>query len=435
MLRLTQLLNAVLNSHRFAKVACFGVLLSFVVWWNYGTELDRMLSGTSPAVSTAASEQADSPTVHEPPSPAERTLDRPEVSAPIDATTSVAMSLDEQMQKIDSDAMVAKIEKLATDVTKLESDLNAWNQRVTGLATSDSGRRIANDAESLLSVITLIETEPVPVDDFAVLKSRVRVLEDASLNLRWGQVPTSLDSALSTTKTLFEESRGNLDRATGALTVLEQRCQFSKPSTMTLADAIVARAEHQAAELSSQMAKAKQENELKIAKEKHEAEAMLNELALERERARVAAEKAKLQKEIEAERIAKETAAAKRQLEAEFSRDLPQIQHYLGKFFAEGYTQPQSSTHYEQRSTKGPVSLAAIQKTGALSDTVEGLDGAYPRFLHLMAAPTNDRVAPSPYPRFLGGYVPQESVATVRQGYTLLKKYQYLLVEKGYLAP
>ncbi|MEO8271800.1 MAG: hypothetical protein ABI557_18900, partial [Aureliella sp.] len=263
----------------------------------------------------------------------------------------------------------------------------------------------------------------------------IRALEDEVLSVNQGQSSSTFASAFVATKELFEKLRTSLDRATLSLSAFEKRSQLFKLSSMTLADSIAAHHEKQAAELSAQVAKDKQDSDQKIANEKRAEAEMRNKLALERERETAAAEIAKLQADIDNQRIAKETAATKRQLEAEFSRDLPQIQHYLGKFFANGFTQPQSATHYEQRSTNGPVSLAAIQKAGALSDTVEGLDGAYPRFLHLMASPSNDRVVGSPYPRFIGGHVPQESVATVRQGYTLLKKYQFLLVEKGYLAP
>ncbi|WP_417377254.1 hypothetical protein [Gimesia maris] len=440
MLRLTPLVKSVLNFHRVVQFTMFGILLAFVIWFNYGTELDRAISGTPQTDSSAIVVHDNSRTAQELTADADEYRGESIGSESIGSESSQSsapaiLSIDEQMQKIDRDAMLANVEKLARDVTNLDSDLTAWNEQSSDLATNDSGRRMASNPEIFLAVAGLIASEPVSADDFAVLKSRTRLLGDEAMNVRQGNTRSSLDGAFASTKAMFEKLRTSLDHAVLSLAAFEKRSQLLKPSATTLADAMAAHKEKQAAEIASQLAKDKEETEQKIANEKREAQAMLNKLALEREREKAAAKTMQLQTEIENAKIAKQTAAAKQQLEAEFARDLPKIKHYLGKFFADGYTQPQSATHYEQRSTKGPVSLAAIQKAGALSDVVEGLDGAYPRFLHLMASPTNDRVAQSPYPRFIGGYVPRESAATVREGYTLLKKYQYLLVEKRYLAP
>ncbi len=417
------------------RYVLFGILIAFIIWFNYGAKLDRVLDGKPQPVPQTTVEVNLPPSALEPASSAKANIDLTATSDRSRSTPPATLSLDEQMRKIDSEALATKVEKLAGDSAQLDTDLTAWNQRTGDLAANDSGRRIASDPQTFLAVASLIKSEPVSADDFSVLKSRVRALGDEVLNVRQGQSSSSLASAFATTKETFEKLRTNLDRATLSLSAFEKRSQLLKPSSMTLAAAIAAHEEKKAAELSAQVAKDRQESEQKIASEKREAEATLNKLTLESEQAKDALEKRNMQKKIDDERIRKEAAAAKRQLEAEFSRDLPQIKHYLGKFLASGNTQPQSATHYEQRTTTGPVSLAAIQKAGALSDTVEGLDGAYARFLNLMASSSNDRVVGSPYPRFIGGHVPQESVATVRQGYTLLKKYQFLLVEKGYLAP
>ena len=433
--RLTQVFNAVLKSGRMGHFTMFGILIAFIIWFNYGTVLDRAISGTPPTQSLVVSARDDSP-MPDALGTNKVEFEREPVVSDVPVSTAPATpSIEDQMQKIDRDAKISRIEKLARDTLQLGAESNAWNRTMADLATSDSGRRMASDPEVFRAVTILIESEPVPADDLAVLKSRVRVLEDEALTLRGARSSNSLDGAVAETKAMFERLRHSLDVASLSLAGFEKRSQLLKPSPMTLADAIVADEEKRAAELSSQLVKEKLEDLKKIADEKREVAAMLNKVALEREREDAAAEQAKMQAGIEAARIKAVNAAEKQQLESEFARDLPQIQHYLGKFFAKGYTQPQSATHYQQTSSSTPVSLAAIQKAGALSDVVEGLDGAYPRFLHLMASPTNDRVVQSPYPRFIGGHVPPESAATVRQGYTLLKKYQYLLVEKGYLAP
>jgi len=433
--RLTQLLNFVLNSGRFGAFTMLLILLAFIIWFNYGTELDRAISGTAQTESIAAMGREGSGSTERVVIATDDDHQQVIVSDVTPSSAPAILSVDEQMRKIDREATLARIERLASDTVQLDSDLKAWNKTTIDLATNDSGRRLASDPDSFLSVVALLKSEPVSPDDFALLKKRVRVLEDEALRVHSGQSSGTLDGAVTTTKAMFEKMRQSLDSAALSLAALEKRGQFIKPSPMTLADAIVADEEKRAADLSSQLSKAKQEADKKIDDQKLEAAAMLNTLALERELEKAAAEKAKAQAAIEDARIKAINAAKKQKLEAEFARDLPQIQHYLGRFLARGYTQPQSASHYQQTTSSSPVSLAAIQKAGALSDVVEGLDGAYPRFLHLMASPTNDRTTPSPYPRFIGGHVPPESAATVRQGYTLLKKYQHLLVEKGYLAP
>ncbi len=434
-LRLTQALNAFLNYGRMSQVTMFGILVAFIIWFNYGTELDRAISGSPHAESIATSVADDSRRTQK---LATDTDDNRREIAVSDASPSSApaiLSIDERMQKIDRDAAVARIEKLASDTLQLDLDLREWNRTTSDLATNDSGRRIASDRESFLTVAELFKSEPVLADDLALLKSRVRMLEDEALTVRQGQESNTLDGAVTTTKALFEKLRQSLDHAALSLAAFEKRSLLLKPSQMTLSDAITSAEGARAAELSSQIAKDKQVADKKIAEEAIEAAAALNNLKLEHERKIAAGKKAEIQGAIDKRILDAKTEADTRQLEAEFARDLPQIQHYLGRFFAKGYTQPLSATHYQQTSESSPVSLAAIQKAGALSNIVEGLDGAYPRFLHLMSSPTNDRAVQSPYPRFIGGHVPPESAATVRQGYTLLKKYQHLLVEKGYLAP
>lgn len=395
----------------------FGILFAFIIWFIYGPEFDRAISGTPPTESMVTSARDDTPMPHEPVTDVMEYRREPVLSDLPTPTAPATPSIEDQMQKIDRDATVARVEKLASGTLQLDTDLKAWNNMAADLATSDSGRRAASDPGIFLAVAELIKSDPVPADDLTLLKSRVRVLEDEALTLRPGRSLNSLDGAVATTKAMFEKLRQSLDRASLSLAAFEKRSQLLKPSTLTLGDAITMDEEERAAEVSSQLAKDRQEAEERIAAQNREEAAAAKKRELEAEQGRVKA------------------AAEKRQLEAEFARDLPQLQHYLGRFFAHGYTQPQSATHYQQTSESSPVSLAAIQKAGALSNIVEGLDGAYPRFLHLMSSPTNDRAVQSPYPRFIGGHVPPESAATVRQGYTLLKKYQHLLVEKGYLAP
>jgi len=433
---LTQLFHSALKSSYLVSGTMFGILVAFIIWFNYGTELDRALLGTPPTDAIAASARGDSLIPQEPTTDAieyRRESVVPDVPTPsIPATPSIEV----QMQKLDRDATVARIQKLANDTLKLETDLKTWSKTTSDLTTNDSGRRIASDPASVAAVAQLIQSEPVSADDFALLKSRVRVLEDHALTVsQEGRQSSGLDEAITTTKAMFEKMRQSLDRATLSLASFEKQSQLSKPSSMTLGDAIASDEVKRAAELSSQLAKDKQEAEQRIAAEKRKAAALLNELTLEREREKADADKAHLQAEIDNARMEAKNAVEKRQLEAEFNRDLPQIKHYLGKLFSDGYTQPVSATTYQDVGTHGPVSLGRLKAAGALDDKVEG-NGAYSKILHLMVSQTNDRKLPAPYPSdYIGGSPYPDQSAAARPAYGFLRKYGSLLVEKGYLAP
>lgn len=233
--RLKPFLVAILQSHRVVKFTMFGILLAFVIWFNYGTELDHAISGTprTDSIPTTVAE--------EPRTPQELTANsdhyRPGAVDPPVAQSSApaALSIEERMQKIDRDAVVAKIEKLARDVSQLDLDLAAWNKRTADLATNDSGRRIASDPVVFAAVTNLIQSEPVSPDDFSMLKRRSRALEDETLNVPQGPSQGSLDQAFSSTKAIFEKLRTNLDHAALSLGAFEKRCQFLTPSPLTLA--------------------------------------------------------------------------------------------------------------------------------------------------------------------------------------------------------
>jgi hypothetical protein len=426
--------NFVLNSGRVAKSTMFLMLIAFLIWFIYGTELDRAFSGIPQPESIATPAQGESEIPKENATVSDDYRQEAIVSDVTPSSAPAILSVDEQMRKIDREATLARIEKLASDTLQLDSDLKAWNKTTIDLATNDSGRRLASDPDSFLSVVALLKSEPVSPDDFALLKKRVRVLEDESLRIHSGQSSGTLDGAVTTTKAMFEKMRQSLDNAALSLAALEKRGQFTKPSPMTLADAIVADEETRAADLSSQLSEAKQEADKKIADQKLEAAAMLSKLALEREREKAAAEKAKAQAEIEDARIKAINAAKKQKLEAEFAKDLPQIQHHLGKLFVDGYTQPVSASTYQDLGTHGPVSLGRLKAAGALKDKVEG-DGAYSAILHLMVSPSNDRKLSAPYPSdYIGGSPYPAQAAAARPAYLFLRKYGILLVDKGYLA-
>lgn len=123
----------------------------------------------------------------------------------------------------------------------------------------------------------------------------------------------------------------------------------------------------------------------------------------------------------------RQLAAGRARLEADYVSDLPEIRRWLAPILAEGFSQPQ---HIGQLITavKGPMSLTALRRSGALTNSEEGLS-------KLARAMTygNDRQT-SGFAPFTGGPLLEEHRRYVLPASRLLLKYQFLLVEKGALA-
>lgn len=123
----------------------------------------------------------------------------------------------------------------------------------------------------------------------------------------------------------------------------------------------------------------------------------------------------------------RQLAADLARLEADYLLDLPEIRKWLAPLLAEGYSQPR---HIGQLITavKGPMSLTALRRCGALTNSEEGLS-------KLARAMTygNDRET-SGFAPFTGGPLREEHRRYVLPASRLLLKYQFLLVRKGDLA-
>lgn len=427
--RLTQFFNYIVNSHPIGRIAIFGGLMVFVVWWIFGDQFDTPTSETKSQ--TIAAESAVTNTQSTPssapattPLPAtERTQDVREQEEP------TTPSIDERMRAIECEALTAKMEKIVNDFSAHEKKLADWNQRVEDLATNDIGRRMANQTETLGLVETLIQSELIPASELLVLQKRIRIIEDETIQVRAQKISSGLEKMVSETKSLLDQSADEVAQASTSLNMLEKQSMLAKPSEMTLAEAIVKRREEIAIARTNSIFDDNKEADEQIAAKDREAAAIKNQ-----QRLQAAGEQLEMaEKELKEDRQKQAREAAKRQLEDEFQRELPQIKYYLGKLFIEGNTQPISSTTYADIGTTGPVSLARLVAAGALKDKVEG-DGAYSAILHLMVSTSNDRKGAGPYPQdYIGGSPEPAQAAAARPAYQFLRKYGQLLVEKGYL--
>ena len=120
-------------------------------------------------------------------------------------------------------------------------------------------------------------------------------------------------------------------------------------------------------------------------------------------------------------------AADSAQLEAEFLGDLPDIRKWLAPLLKSGHPQLEAAGQTTTES-QSPMSLTALRKCGALSNSEEGLSN-----LARAMGFGNDRKAAG-FVRFTAGTLSEEHRMYVVPASRLLLKYQSLLVEKGMLA-
>lgn len=435
MRQLTRLLNAVLNSHSFVKIASGCVVITILTLVLFGPELVKILFANSREVANSASGQIDPQTALSPQSTSYSSANPRGNTSVTDSAPPATSSVDEQLRKLDSEALLSNIGKLSQELAQLNTELIDWNKRTANLATNDSGRKIANSPDCFLPVANLIKSEPTSFEGVVALKNRLRLLGDNALNLRNTNDANALQTQVAIAKEQFEQSRGELDKAVLALDLFEKRCRFVTASSMTLTEAIKQHEENNAIALADELVKKQQAHDKQIADLKREGQAKLNQLSMEQEQQRIEAEKEKLRRDITNEKIEIENAAKKRQLEAEFERDLPQIKFYLAPMLTPGYGQPVVDRGPLQSTTQQTMSLATIRTWCLLSDDTDDLRRDYDQFLRLMTQLSEDRKIENPYPRSGGSASEEQRQAAVRPGYALLQKYQFVLVEKKYLRP
>jgi hypothetical protein len=183
------------------------------------------------------------------------------------------------------------------------------------------------------------------------------------------------------------------------------------------------------------------EEELRGEKERHEKELALLKQQQEEKNAQLegeirvseaAADATKSEKELEAERIAAETEKSRLRAKAKTAEVASALAPFLGK----GYWQPGRAQ--AENIDPVPVSLSAIQATGALNATPSGLHRLY----MLGADPKNDHGARWPEKERGVGHGADawlrnkpSAVATARKAQELLNELGTTLVELGMLAP
>ncbi len=341
--------------------------------------------------------------------------------------------LERELKSYQTGNLAGRTNELAFEFSLMKSAFEKWTLHLTELSLNDRGRMIVSNTTVLPTVLTMFECQEKLRADFssltdeanAIVKASKEALDSSPEFLGSKEI---LNTIMGTTGKV-QSMRLAIEKLENALSSFETASAGLIPADRTLAMALQDRQKADAIADAKALDEAREVSRAEFAAKKKEAVREKEKLEFLREQAIELAEQKRLKDEIEDTK----EKAAKATLLAEFNRDLPQIKHYLGKFFMIGYTQPSSCHYFEDVGKQGPVSYARVVAVGALNEKVEGLEGAYSALLHLMNASNNDRKLVGPYPGYIGGAVSTQNAAAIRPAYLLLKKYGRLLVEKGYL--
>lgn len=339
--------------------------------------------------------------------------------------------------------------KLAEEkLSSFEQQAKHWTQTTEALASDERGRKIAANPQNLetyhalmqsklpspiliaanqdkLSALLLpirkaLETEnPLYVPAESTVSAIVEISAEAEVGASaYKKANISLDAILDAVGSDAEIGTETLDIA---LQNIERR--WAAEQNARIAKEVARVREEETARLEE----LKKRNAVEVANAAREAEEEKAKHDLERIEAQKAA--ARSAQEIELARIQAETD--RKQLLEDFERDLPAIRKYLAPFLQEAYSQPGRYQAMEVSSEKKPMSLQAIQATGGLDDSIDGL-----RALHLSATKLTDRnsgVFSEQYNEY--SVYKEKYIATSKTAQALLLKYGDLLVEKQLLSP
>lgn len=351
--------------------------------------------------------------------------------------------------------VAAQVKSARNRLQKLRSLLSSWQALEASLLRGDSGRRIAASSSHLALVVGVLDEErpsPQKLEEWELtLEALATPVEQSNRDTESTLVLTSEHAQqLNDLGQQLVRAVSQLEQQQSLVSALIQETASQSPSGETLdailqrkrsenlkqcAERLVAVRETAREEVAKELAdrirqterqtvEAEIQRQEQIAKAKTEQEQKLASLEQERISAETQVKEAEARAriaELNGDRKRLDAATQRAQLEKEYNRDLPTIRSVLAAFITPGFQQRGQSPG------EGPMSYALIQGAGALSQTSDGRQN----LAHLVG--NNDRPS-GPLKRFRGGQTrDEESMAT--QAQSLLTKYGALMVEKGLLAP
>lgn len=363
------------------------------------------------------------------------------------ATREISL-LDEQTRvKITAQELAEQIELARSEITRLQTEIDDWQEMTEELMNTDLGRRIAADEDLLLQLHTLLAEDRPDPKLARNLQSRAETL--MSFVNRALETPNAAHQPTPELRLQVDELH---QRARIAIPIMARRNQRLRAilaqapeefpaDTPELQSAIEHIEDRWAARenqrIADEVRKAREEKMKELEAVRVENEKKLVDAQIEAERERgpqeVASVRAAAEKAAEAERLRlqKEKEKAQREkLERQFEAEYARMKGLLTPFTSKGYKQPKGRM-MERMPDPAPVSFSRLQGSGTLDRTARGLEA-----LRWVTTANNYNDRP------LGAFPPYEtssfnfdSTNNVVQGVQdFLIQYGPLMVEKGLLS-
>ena len=405
---------------------CFGAVIWF---WCVGPVLSRLDSIAS-----------DSPipdkSVVETPTPQ---LERPAVPSRADEKL---LTSPKEVERLGRQA-AARSRRIAieSDVTRISTRLDEidqldsmWTSDIARLSSEDDGRRIAGSPVQLERYAVLLKRKcPVNAEPDS-LRQRLQALQATFNATSEGtileRIPNSveaLDRLLSDSARLVEFLRER-DRMLDA--IVEDSREIP-PADSSLSEALAGFLAERESEnvrlIAERIADAKQESTSQVAVAEESKKQAESDLRNARRQLAESGSPAPVD--------STDVSSSERQVtRAEFQAELPAIRQLLSPFISPGYVQPVTSTDFRQSTSKSPVSLSVLKKSGALDADDKGLLALLRIGGSRQEGRANDRPLGS-FPQFHSELDLSKSRirASLTRAQTLLRDYGEFMIEDGLL--
>jgi hypothetical protein len=368
-----------------------------------------------------------------PDTPAGKTLIMQEQAA---ANSQLGQEVDSAIYRVSWNDAKAKLTSAQQSCDALDAALPKLQQEIIRLLTGDAGRRIASSVDWVDQFIVVRDRKRLTEDHVAAQRTAIEALLQQCENAL-NNPKINIEFKSASQLALIHDDLAQAEREVAEdlrhLQALAAESQSAAAAEVTLAAAIEKRelelstaslAELTAAQAAQREAATRRRQETVL-----EADRQVQAAELAREQStqqgRIASAEAETEKQRQAVARAAERAAAEaahRKKVAAFEREFPAMKLLLAPFISRGKLQLQGASWVGGE--EGPVSLAAIEQSGALSPT-----SGTSYMLMYFGNGVNGRPAGS-FPR---GHANDQG--EVRQVQDFLIEYGDILVEKKLLRP
>jgi hypothetical protein len=360
------------------------------------------------------------------------------------ANVEYARSAEQAVSRQQWKAALNSLDQAQSRQVTLSRDLSDLTGLLNELPTSDSGKRLAVNADLVTQFRAIHDSERIDATELGTLTEQLSELRGiVEKTLANEQLVINLDERfkqqVETLSERFKQAAISTRQQLETLKVVitAAKTKTVAPSDTTLADAIQSQQQHENESYLQELARAratmKQEFDQQRQSQQLEMDRQLEQVRLEQEAAQGALEVQKAQEGVrqlkeEAEQLAADIAAQKARAEqlAKFEQALPEIRSLLSPMISKGRMQLGGTTGWTP-GEEGPVSLSALKAAKALDLSDKGVYYIGPLFCGPNCG--NDRPRGS-FPASIS-----YSKAEIHRAQELLVEFGDILVEKEMLRP